>query len=263
MRVGTWNLNSRRAGRGDRTAMVDLVRSADLDLLLLQEIYRPEVDDFATIFDDACNSLDVVRSDGNTSGKVGCAILARRSVRLVPGSEDLLYDLPQPERGLHATAILDGQSLWVLSWHAANAAQHGRTRKEAAYRAVIAALAAQSGCGVVGMDTNMPHDWPDVNAAEQEHSKPEWKFQWDLLGVSPKHSFRDVYRDLRESTGTISESPSTGPLALSVVVGGNAERFDRIYGTTDLTATSVDHLYEEAVKAGSDHALVVAELARA
>ena len=157
--------------------MVGLVRSADLDLLLLQEIYRPEVDDFATTFDDACNSLDVVRSDGSTSGKVGCAILARRSVRLVPGSEDLLYDLPQPERGLHVAATLDGQPLWVLLWHAPNAAQHGRARKEAAYRAVIASLVAPSGCGVVGMDTNMPHDWPDVNAAEHEHSKPEWRFE--------------------------------------------------------------------------------------
>lgn len=260
MRVGTWNLNSRRAGRGDRTTMVDLVHSADLDVLLLQEIYRHEVADFARVFEDACSSLDVVRSDGNVSGKVGCAIFTRRSVRLNPESTDLLYGLPQPERGLHTTATLERRPLWLLSWHAPNAAQHGRARKEAAYREVIAALARQRGCGVAGMDTNMPHDWPDLEAAEQEHSKPQWRFQWDLLGSSPQHALRDVYRDLRERHGTLSQSPPTGPLAQSVVVGGNAERFDRIYATTDLNPVTVDHLFDEAVQAGSDHALVVAEL---
>lgn len=112
------------------------------------------------------------------------------------------------------------------------------------------------------MDTNLPHGWPDLNAAEQEHSKPEWKFQWDLLGASPKHSFRDVYRDLRQSAGTLSEFPSSGLLARSVVVGGNAQRFDRNYASRELKATSVDHLYDQAVKAGSDHALGVAELAQ-
>ena len=36
-----------------------------------------------------------------------------------------------------------------------------------------------------------------------------------------------------------------------------------VYATPDLNPMSVDHLNEEAIRAGSDHALVVAELARA
>jgi hypothetical protein len=34
------------------------------------------------------------------------------------------------------------------------------------------------------------------------------------------------------------------------------------YATPDFTVTQVDYLYDEAIKAGSDHALVVAELHR-
>jgi len=138
--------------------MVDLVSSVDLDVLLLQEVYRGEVADFAEAFEDAICSLDVERSDGHTSGKVGCAILAKREVRLIEESAALLYELPQPERGLLVDAVTGSSPIQLLSWHAPSAAQHGRGGKEIAYRAVTDTLAALSGTAVVGMDTNMWHD---------------------------------------------------------------------------------------------------------
>jgi endonuclease/exonuclease/phosphatase family metal-dependent hydrolase len=55
-----------------------------------------------------------------------------------------------------------------------------------------------------------------------------------------------------------------GPLATSHFRGRGREktacRYDFIYLTQDFSVESVDYLMEEAVKAGSDHALVVGYL---
>ena len=50
-----------------------------------------------------------------------------------------------------------------------------------------------------------------------------------------------------------------GPLAISYDRGVPC-RYDFIYVTPDFTVSHVDYLYREAIEAGSDHALVVADL---
>ena len=55
-----------------------------------------------------------------------------------------------------------------------------------------------------------------------------------------------------------------GPLAVSYIRGNKRKytpsRYDFIYATKDIGVINVKYLYDEAIEAGSDHALVLAEL---
>jgi exonuclease III len=260
MRVGTWNLNSRRAGRSDNSRMVALISSTDLDVLFLQEVYQADMASFLDLFDDCLCSLEVERSTGQESGKVGVAIMTRREVRLQDGTAKLIDKLPQPERGLTATAAWRGGSLELLSWHAPNARQHGRARKEEAYKAVSATLASWTSYGIAGMDTNFPEDPLDLAAADAADARPEWRFHWELLGADPQHGCHDLLRQLVTRKPDLVEASADGPLAATHIAGQRQVRFDRLLATSRLQATHFTHLLADGVAAGSDHALVIADI---
>jgi len=240
--------------------MLELIKSLDLDVLCLQEVGHADFDAFSGLFETAAFSLEVVRSDGHTSGRSGVAVLARRHVRLKPETADLLYGLHQPERGLGVKAVWEGRPLRLLSWHAPNAKQHGRELKEAAYRAVIEHIAGWSVSGIAAMDTNFPEDPTDAAAGQSADLRPAWRFHWDLLGVSRQHELLDLHRELLRRAGVLTTLPEQGPLALTYRAGGKDMRFDRILATADLQAERVDHLYEKGIAAGSDHGIVAATI---
>ena len=259
LRVGTWNLNGRT--RGDRAGLRDAVQSQALDVLLLQEVRPSAFKEFAADFDDAAFSLDLERKDGETNGRHGCAILVRGPVRLLDDGVDLVYRLPQPERGLVARASWGNHRLDLLSWHSANAAQHGPQVKDQAYRAIIDVLAGWGDTGVAGMDTNFPSDPVDLQAADEAETRPEWRFHFDLLGPSPQHDLVDAARALLErEPSSLGVIPAAGPLAKTYRAGVHDVRFDRLLVTRDIRVAAIEHLYDEVVPAYSDHALLVAAL---
>lgn len=57
---------------------------------------------------------------------------------------------------------------------------------------------------------------------------------------------------------------SSCSLAISHILGNKREytpcRYDFIYATKDIELINIKYLYDEAIEAGSDHALVLAEL---
>jgi endonuclease/exonuclease/phosphatase family metal-dependent hydrolase len=63
---------------------------------------------------------------------------------------------------------------------------------------------------------------------------------------------------------TIAQSRPKGPLGVSHITGKGhnpkERRYDFIFVTPDIRVRSVEYLFEEACKAGSDHALVRARL---
>lgn len=70
-----------------------------------------------------------------------------------------------------------------------------------------------------------------------------------------------------EEMARIREERPEGPLAISHRSGktrqhpGNPRRYDHIYATrTDFRVDHVEYLYDQACAAGSDHAVVIADL---
>jgi len=124
--------------------------------------------------------------------------------------------------------------------------------------AVALHLAHQSEPFVFGIDANEP----------KADSLTKIEFHWSegrpgqakfaaLLGLHPRHRGRDL---LRQSLA--GQTAPTGEILLCThTIRGGAERhFDHLWATPELRLVSFTCRYNEAVEAGTDHALLVADL---
>ena len=95
-------------------------------------------------------------------------------------------------------------------------------------------------------------------------------FDRRLLGPDPRHRLRDTLRTYLDAHpdeyGRRRDERPHGPLAVSYRTRGKngvpgLQRYDHIYASwPDFRVKDVRYLYEEARAAGSDHALIVADL---
>ena len=94
-----------------------------------------------------------------------------------------------------------------------------------------------------------------------------------LFGPDKIHPLDDGLRrwlaDHPAEAAAVADHPS-GPLAITHRTGrrkdgwpGTGRRFDSIWITRHWTVLHISHLYDEGIAAGSDHAVIVADLARA
>ena len=178
-----------------------------------------------------------------------------QSISLVPR-------LAFPERTLVASLELNGKLITACSFHTPPGVSWGEV-KPRTLKAIARWLARQTGPLIFGIDANCPKtDHPDIN-------KNEW--WWDdealLLGSSPLHGLRDVFRIHLESNpierDRIVAARPNGPLATSYIRGSRRKiacRYDFIYASPDIGVAKVDYRFDRAIKAASDHALVVADL---
>ena len=152
--------------------------------------------------------------------------------------------------------------LTICSFHAPPGV-NWKERKPQALMALAEWLATHSGRTLVGMDANAPKtDHPDIM-----QSQWWWKEEALLLGSQALHHLDDALRlwlavHPFEAERLYALKPQ-GPLAISYDRGKKHSipcRYDFIYVTSDFTVAHVDYLYHEAIEAGSDHALVVADL---
>jgi hypothetical protein len=113
---------------------------------------------------------------------------------------------------------------------------------------------------VVGIDRNAPK-WERRDLADDEW----WNKREPLLyGAERAHDLRDVWRDVLDHdpellAGVLAERPR-GPLAVTHVRRGIECRYDAIYVSPEFEVVEVEHIWEQALEAGSDHAAVKAVL---
>lgn len=209
----------------------------------------------------------------------GVALLARNGWSLSaphapPIPEGDLESRPRAERWLTATAHRDGEQVTLVGFHAPYAAGRdraeklrNRARKRRAYEALTAWVSARPRV-VVGMDGN---NWWDPVLHVAPIDDPEASDFWSenrFHGLGPLHGLVDTYRRWCTDQGGRLEQIATmrpdGPLAVTHDTGrddgSGIFRMDRIYASSDLSVISADVDYEPALSAGSDHALVWAEL---
>jgi Endonuclease/Exonuclease/phosphatase family len=256
---GSWNLNNRSLKNGH----VELLRSADCDLLTLQEATERFHSELAklNLFDWSVSSLALrpPRADEGRARRHGCSIFGRRPFRV--DSCRLLTDLHLPERALVANALYESTPLTVCSFHIPPGATWGMIKPQT-MKAIAEWLRSQPGSLVVGMDANSPKtDHPDP-------LKNEWWWEDEpaLLGPAPQHGLRDAFRlfldDSQDLFDAIKTSRPAGPLAISYLRGSGVKnipcRYDVILVSTDVAVRNVEYLpLDDAL---SDHALVVSHL---
>jgi hypothetical protein len=117
---------------------------------------------------------------------------------------------------------------------------------------------------VVGMDANAPKsDHPDIT-----RNTWWWPGEPLLLGSAPIHHLMDAFRSFLAThpaeLTAIKQLRPNGPLEITHVRGKSLKRtpcrYDFIYCTPSTIVDSISHLYERSLAAGSDHALVMADL---
>ncbi|MGB5675554.1 MAG: hypothetical protein WBO43_13495, partial [Gemmatimonadota bacterium] len=170
---------------------------------------------------------------------------------------------PFPDRTLMGEIELAGSIFAAISYHSLTGVGYNQT-KGAAYRSLLEYLTPRSIPILLGADMNTPSvDHPDLEESE---------FCWPqheplVFGPSPEHDLSDALRTWLaahpERMAAIREERPEGPLMTSHMIGKKnpkPARYDAIWASPEWRVDEVRYLFEEAVDAGSDHALVYADV---
>ena len=260
-RFASWNVNNRTAQKSH----LDLISRVRPDIIALQEVSPGFQQSLASsgMFAWWASSL-VLRAPADSEGRsrrLGCSLFGASTFTF--RSASLLEDVAFPERTL-AVAV-DGAAgpLVACSFHIPPGASWGAI-KPTTMRSIASWLARLEGSVIFGIDANAPKsDHPDI-----ARNTWWWEGESDLLGATPTHHLRDALRSYLqahpEELASIVASRPVGPLAVSHVRGNKQKRtscrYDFVYHTPDLRVESIEYLYEEALAAGSDHAIVITEV---
>ena len=276
IRFATWNLNCFTNERTRRK--IDLLLRHDWDVAMLQEVAPSEFEAFLHRPDWSVFRSEP-RVDLERPGRQPrTAILLRSHVTNGVVRE---LDFPQPNAGCwsvepHSITAVDctiGEvSITAISAHPPHAADRDseRRRKRIARKVgtygVLDRFLATHPNAVLGLDANA---WVDgdpflENAVDRDE---EQEFVMRFLRSETEHSHRDALRawldDHPEALAEIRDRRPAGPLALTYVRGGNrptGDRFDLFMVPLRSQVLEIEHNYEDAVAAGSDHALVTMTL---
>jgi len=268
LRFLTWNLNGATGDRADRLiALLDAESAHGPTIAALQEV-KPATYEALTaagIFDWLVYSLEI-RAPGEFdrgSRKLGCVLAGRGDVELVQGG--VLRRLPLPERSAIACVRWNGTKLDAISYHSL-AGSGFKAGKGVAYRALLETLSGWERPMLLGLDANTPK----VDHPDEERSEFWWPAHEPLVLGPPserKHYLSDAFRlwlaaNPDEQARLETEHPD-GPLAVTHLRGAKNIpcRYDQVWVSPEWQVESVRHLTEASFEAGSDHALVSADLA--
>lgn len=255
LRVLDWNVNG-FAHRGQ----ADLLDVLDWDVACLQEVTERSWPDFRRCADDGDVVFPHLPPLAGRPPRYGSAVLTRGEG--LPLAEfGVLPDMPSPERAATARLATPAGDMWVGSWAAPPArGAWGPSGKGRQVQRFAAWLRDRPGPTVVGIDRNAP------NRERLDLADDEWWNEREplLYGPGRVHDLRDVYRDHLtahpdELARVRAERPD-GPLAVTHERGGVPCRYDAVYASPEFRVVDVEHLWEEARDAGSDHGVVLATL---
>ena len=253
----TWNINYQKF----KESHFKFLGERNPDILALQEVHP----DFFTklsssnLFSNSHYTLGYIQHDVKPSHP--CAILSSADIRL--RNPSLMPDLPFPEKCMIVDAELDETVIKVCSFHTPPGVRVGELKPQS-HMILAEWLKSRDFPVVLGIDANAPKvDHPDI-------TKSEWWFPDEpiLLGEQKIHDLRDAFRDYLMSNPdlfeTIKQKWPKGPLALSHITGKGTNpkerRYDFIFVTPDISVKKVEYIFDKACAAGSDHALVYAQL---
>ncbi len=254
-----WNINGFTAVE----AKGELLAEMRWDVCALQEVTRDAWTSLLRLVEpaDAGVAFDHMPRLEGKHPVYHTALLVREPFQL--HEVDVLHDVPSPERTLQAAVIGGGARFTVASLAAPPGVSWGNAKCRQDER-IAAWCVDRRGPLVFGMDANTPK-WDRHELADTEW----WKDREAVMfGVDRPHDLRDVYREhLRqnpEEWEAIRGERPDGPLAISYDRGNSknpvACRYDVIFASPEFEVDHVEYRYDQAIDAGSDHALVMAEL---
>lgn len=273
MRVATFNVNFRGGVAAQRLGA--LVDGHGVDLLLLQEANPSSLQPLVHTagLDWVISAYDAGAPQPSSRGRVRVVAIAGRGQ--APTKVGYLADVALPERIVFAEIDSPLGPLQVASYHAPPGVTWGRVKVDHAH-ALLDWINQATGPVVLGADANTP----DIDHPDRDQVVTHWTTGLRRLrgqsgddatfGGHPVHDLDDAFRrwldDHPDQLAAIVRERPAGPLAISHVTGKHHDRpdtprrFDTIWISRSLAVRSMTYDYPGAVEAGTDHALVTAEL---
>ena len=251
LRACTWNQDGWNRGREAERAA--LLQELGVDLLCAQELSHSRFKVLlAALGDGWWGVFSLTARDGlpKPSSFWGVAVYGRSDAVTCEGEADVIGDLDDPSgpaslfwrRGVAVPVSTAGVgTLTVASVHVRPGAVVGKQKLEYVTR-LGTWMATAPRPLVLGVDANGPGVQPDG-------SEGFWDVEEAVWGPAAAHGLADTWRSTKQPF-----SPT------HVLKGGKGVRFDHVWVSRELEASSHKHLLDEAKAVGSDHALVIADL---
>ena len=274
MRVVSWNI----AFRGPKAAKRQggLLRELAPDLMLLQELNPGSSKDLAK----AAGADWMVRAVDLSIAGLNDSPVRRRAVAIAgrgphPCRSWLLDGIRQPERILFIETETEGTPFIAVSYHAPPGVTYGIVKPQQAV-AFASWLTTRTGPLLFGADANTPL----FDAFDFANTRTHWytghrRLKGEpgddrLFGPAKVHDLDDALRRWLalqpDEMDRLRAGNPSGPLAITHRTGrrknspGTGRRFDSVWVSRHWVVRHIEHLYEEGIAAGSDHAPVVVDL---
>lgn len=239
LRIATWNLNNR--GPAAATALGELLKQFDVDLLLAQEVNLASC---KTLLESA--GLSWIRTAFDAGADIDLVGSGRRRATAIAGrgaAPDHVGMLPRltlPERMVYANVASSIGPLAVASYHAPPGVSWGEVKVKHAH-GLMEWVNATPGPIVVGADANTPEiDHPDPAQVRTHWHTGRRRLAGRpgddvMFGGHPAHRLRDAYRQwLEQHPSDLEQIRATrpeGPLAITHRTG---KRRDSVGGAASL-----------------------------
>lgn len=271
LRIVNWNIYY----QGDTANKVELLNqiidsASSPCLIALQEVTPSAYDVIcrAGLFDSHSFSLKI-RPKGKFEGRnraLGCFIGTTAGIDIIDSSlvERALF----PERAITANVQHGHFVFEIVCFHSLTGV-HYKKAKSAQFAALADYLYAKANMPLIlCCDLNEPKmDYWDPDKIEFFDQKGDkGKYAGYILQPGTAHEIRDIYRThlFQTSYENTHESDMLIPerfAASHILTGGIRKRYDYIMASHHWTVKDVRYLYDEAIQHGSDHAMVVGDLA--
>ncbi|MHB8107571.1 MAG: exonuclease/endonuclease/phosphatase family protein [Candidatus Cryosericum sp.] len=258
LRVISWNVR----GIVENAAQLALLEHLSPDIILLQDVAHSAA---RTMRDNSppgtmIDTWNDGEGDSAPRGRTGCLIAVAHAWQLIRRSQP--GDPATDNRVLCGTAVCESTALTLVSCYAPTNAGAHQTTRASFFTALTAKLAVAATPFILGMDANGPRvDHPDL--ASSVWWTPE---EATVLGSDAPTSdaLRLWYVEHPGDLKRRAQYYPRGPLADSYHRGRKGKyvrsRYDSIRVSPGIHVVDVRYLYDDAIQAGSDHALVVVDL---
>ncbi len=254
MRLVDWNISY----AGDTERKMDYLKTLVYDdmCVLLQEVKPHAFSYIKSTFGDRFHmlySLEYRKPSkfDSDARRLGVAIMVGKQFEVVESG--VVERSPFPDRTLFATIKMDGQIIKLLALRSLTGCGYYRT-KSVQYDS-FAEFIDEYHPDVIGIDANEP---------QIDHYNMEKMVFFDN-GPGAKHFFDEAcaigLRDAFIQGNSISEQEEGKPLAKSHNIRRKgAVRYDFLLVKDSFHIKNAEYRYDEAVAAGSDHAVVLCEV---
>ncbi len=256
MKIIDWNISYNHAA-GPKVELLKKVIDNDSYIAILQEVMPVQYEVIKKHFENARYSLDY-RKPGKFDTKqrqLGIAIIT--SDDIIIKQADVLSRCLLPDRTLVVDVDYKGHTLRIIGLHSITGVSHKKAKSMQflSFAESIDELQPD----IIAFDANEPAiDHYDIEKMEFFDNQDKGKGAETFFKTLRETGLQDVYLVNYDIEKYIKGEPLT--TSHRFAVNNKSKRYDFIFINKDLVALQSDYLYDEAVRAGSDHAIICSEI---